>query len=126
MEIQGRIESIVYHNDGNGYSVLRVEAEDDLITCVGYGYQFEKNLDYIFQGDWIFHPKYQEQFSFQEAKALEPSSQESIVRYLSLGCLPFIGPMTAQAIVDLFGQDSLRVMKEEPGSLRQIPGLGKK
>ena len=126
MEIQGRIESIVYHNDGNGYSVLRVEAEDDLITCVGYGYQPEKNLDYIFQGDWIFHPKYQEQFSFQEAKALEPSSQESIVRYLSSGCLPFIGPKTAQAIVDLFGQDSLRVMKEEPGSLRQIPGLGKK
>ena len=32
MEIQGRIESIVYHNETNGYSVLSVEAEDNLIT----------------------------------------------------------------------------------------------
>ena len=126
MEIKGRIESVVYHNDANGYSVLKVEAEEDLITCVGYGYQFEKNLDYLFTGEWIFHPKYQEQFSFTRVQSILPSGKEAIFRYLSSGCLPYIGEKTAKVIVDLFGEESLKLMKEKPESLQKVPGLGKK
>ena len=126
MEIKGRIESVVYHNDANGYSVLKVEAEEDLITCVGYGYQFEKNLDYLFTGEWIFHPKYQEQFSFTRVQSILPSGEEAIFRYLSSGCLPYIGEKTAKVIVDLFGEESLKLMKEKPESLQKVPGLGKK
>lgn len=126
MEIKGRVESVVYHNDTNGYSVLKVEAEEDLITCVGYGYQFEKNLDYLFTGEWIFHPKYQEQFSFTRVQSILPSGEEAIFRYLSSGCLPYIGEKTAKVIVDLFGEESLQLMKEKPESLQKVPGLGKK
>lgn len=126
MEIKGRVESVVYHNDANGYSVLKVEAEEDLITCVGYGYQFEKNLDYLFTGEWIFHPKYQEQFSFTRVQSILPSGKEAIFRYLSSGCLPYIGEKTAKVIVDLFGEESLQLMKEKPESLQKVPGLGKK
>ncbi len=37
-----------------------------------------------------------------------------------------VGPRTAERIVDRFGEETLRVIEEEPKRLREVPGLGAK
>lgn len=126
MEIQGRVESIVFQNEDNGYTVVRVLAEGDLITCVGHSLKIERNLDYLFRGEWTFHPSYQEQFVFKSLEVVKPTGKEATIRYLSSGILPYIGPKTAEDIVNLLGEDALDQLEKNPDLLLKIPGLGKK
>lgn len=36
IEIEGEIETIIYANEMNSYTVARLIAEDDVVTIVGY------------------------------------------------------------------------------------------
>ena len=36
IEIEGEIDTIIYYNEMNSYTIARLIAEDDIITIVGY------------------------------------------------------------------------------------------
>ena len=36
IEIEGEIETIIYYNETNSYTIARMLAEDEIITIVGY------------------------------------------------------------------------------------------
>ena len=49
-----------------------------------------------------------------------------IRKYLGSGLVPGIGKVYANKIVDAFGTDTLRVLSEESGRLRDVEGIGRK
>ena len=55
-----------------------------------------------------------------------PATIQGIRRYLGSGLIKRIGPKMAERIVDHFGEDTLRLIEEEPGRLVEVPGLGPK
>ncbi len=77
-------------------------------------------------GEWTRHAQHGDQFKVAAFKSELPSSVYGIRKYLGSGLVPGIGKVYANKIVDAFGTDTFRVLSEESGKLRAVPGIGKK
>jgi len=134
--LRGVVTRITYKDAKSGFAVLRADAEEAIreaenlqnpITVVGEVADSPAvGVHFIARGRWSTHPKFGKQFraySFTEAR---PTSNEAIEKYLGSGAVKGIGPELAKRIVDEFGQDSLRILDEEPQRLQEISGIGKK
>lgn len=127
MQITGTIQSIIYRNAENGWTVLelldengeRLSAVGPLPLCTA-GERVELN------GSFVTHPRYGRQFKATAARTLAPATLSAIESYLGSGIVKGIGPSTARAIVAHFGMDALNVMDNEPERLLEIPGIGHK
>ncbi len=121
--IKGYITKIVYRNEKNGYTVAHVEENGDEEVCVGV-FQFADEGEYVeLSGERIFHPVYGEQFKVESIKIVPPTGCDAIERYLASGVIKGIGKATAARIVEKFGEDSLRIIDEEPECLASIKGI---
>ncbi len=74
-------------------------------------------------GIWISHPDYGEQFKFDIFERTMPHKVSAIRTYLSSGIIPGIRESTARKITEIFGEDSLEVIKNEPEKLTVIKGI---
>lgn len=81
---------------------------------------------YKITGEFKIHKKYGEQFVVTSYEEMVPKGEEGIRAFLASESIRGIGRKTAGLIVDAFGEDSLRVIGEEPEKLLQIKGIGKK
>lgn len=122
MFINGEIEEIIYRNEANGYTVLDLDANDELITCVGRFPTISGGERVELEGEFVKN-KYGTQFAVKQSKVLPPNSCEGIVKYLSSGLIKGIGPVTAQNIVDKFGADTLYIMEFNPQKLAEVKGV---
>jgi len=124
--LKGVLEHITYTNQDTGYTVARVAGErgGDPVTVVGplLGAQAGEHLH--LEGRWRNHPLYGRQFEVRSYRAVLPATVQGIRRYLGSGLIRGIGPKMAERIVDQFGVDTLKVLEEDPGRLRSVPGLG--
>lgn len=117
------VEKIIYRNEDNGYTVLSAEENGCETVCVGV-FQFIDEGEYLeFFGEFVFHPSYGEQFKIDHAQPIAPEDVYSIERYLASGAIKGIGQVTAHRIVEKFGEDSLRILDEEPERLAEIKGI---
>ncbi|HKO84417.1 MAG TPA: AAA family ATPase, partial [Actinomycetota bacterium] len=124
--LNGVLEHITYTNEDTGYTVARVATDrgGDPVTVVGplLGAQAGEHLH--LEGRWRNHPLYGRQFEVRSYRAVLPATVQGIRRYLGSGLIRGIGPKMAERIVDQFGVDTLKVLEEDPGRLRGVPGLG--
>ncbi|HEU5381344.1 MAG TPA: ATP-dependent RecD-like DNA helicase [Ktedonobacteraceae bacterium] len=131
--IEGSVESIVFRNDDNHYTVARFRPNDsgrllrdELTTIVGTlpGVQVGELLS--IEGEWETDPRYGRQLHVSSFVQRLPASPEGIVRYLSSGLIKGIGPKKAQRIVDHFGEQTLAILEQQPELLSQVKGLSPK
>ena len=122
-EITGTIDSIIYRNDTNGYTVLNIETEDSLISAVGImpgvGVGDEIKATGVFKN----HPNYGEQLSVTYLERCQPTSSASILKYLSGHAIKGIGSKMAARIVEEFGEKTLEIMENSPEQLTRIKGI---
>ena len=120
------IERIIYRNEGNGYTVLCAEEDGCETVCVG-SFRFVEPGEYLeFSGEFVFHPTYGEQFKVEHYETIVPNDVVAMERYLSSGAIKGIGPVTAHRIIEKFGEDTLRILDEEPELLAEIKGISHK
>ncbi|MBI5690088.1 MAG: ATP-dependent RecD-like DNA helicase [Verrucomicrobia bacterium] len=134
--LSGVIERIIFLNEENHYTIaeLRPDApgrpdprnRPDLITIVGPLPGVECGETLHLTGEWTHHAQHGAQFRVTAFRSELPSSVYGIRKYLGSGLVPGIGKVYAHKIVDAFGTDTLRVLTEESGRLREIGGIGKK
>lgn len=131
--IEGSVESIVFRNDENHYTVARFRPNDsgrllrdELTTIVGAlpGVQAGELL--AIEGEWETDARYGRQLHVNSFVQRLPASPEGIVRYLSSGLIKGIGPKKAQKIVDHFGEQTLAILEQQPELLAEVKGLGVK
>ncbi|HEX6676534.1 MAG TPA: AAA family ATPase, partial [Actinomycetes bacterium] len=122
------LERVTYANEETGYTVARVATgrSGDLLTVVGPLLGAQPGESLRLQGRWASHPQYGRQFQVESYETVLPATVQGIRRYLGSGLIKGIGPKMAERIVGHFGQDTLRVIEEEPGRLVEVPGLGPK
>lgn len=125
MKLICSIESIIFRNETNNYTVLAVKSDSRLFTVVGKFPQVNVGQGLELEGEMTTNSKYGEQFSAKEIKVLNPSNAIAIERYLSSGIIHGVGPMTAKKIVDKFGTDTLSIMEFNPMRLAEIRGISK-
>ena len=124
--IDGVVESIIYENTENGYTVCDVSSAGQLITMTGYMPNLSEGERINAHGDWVTHIEYGDQFKVEYYERKMPSTETEIEKYLASGLLPGIGKATAKKIVQMFGADALEVIEKTPDKLLQISGLTKK
>ena len=127
MEIlTGYVDHIIYQNQENGYTVLVLVCEEEEVTCVGAckGLTEGENLEAT--GEYIEHPVYGSQFKIASYRVVAPSDAISVERYLASGAVKGIGAALAKRIVKMFGDDTFRIMEEEPERLAEVKGISER
>ena len=126
--LEGTLERVVYANEENAWSVVRVipQGGKDTVTAVGklLGVQPGENLR--LQGEWEEDKKFGRQFRVESYRTVTPSTLEGIEKYLGSGLIEGIGKGMAARLVEHFGQDTLEVIEHQPERLAEVPGIGPK
>ena len=126
-KIEGHIASVIYVNDENGYTVLRLAMDDGsqaiVVGCIPMAAPGEGITAW---GTWTRHPTHGEQFKAEYTDRVMPSGANAIYDYLSSRTIKGIGPATAALIVSKFGDDSLNVLRDHPEKLAQLRGMSSK
>ncbi len=125
--VRGVLERIIFFNEENHYCIaeLRDDNESRSITVTGAMPNVQCGEYLHLTGQWTHHPRHGEQFKVQTLKSELPATVYGIRRYLGSGLVPGIGKVYANKIVDHFRADTFRIISEESGRLRDIPGIGK-
>ncbi len=127
MTIEGTVESVIFNNPDNGYTVLDLSTDDtdDIVTVCGV-------LPYVNSGDrlklsgkWTHHKTYGRQFSAAYFEKQLPATENEILRYLSSRAVKGIGPKTAEKLVEKYGADTFDVIENHPEWLAELNGISK-
>lgn len=127
-QLTGVLERIIFSNEETHFIIAEFRAGDgaDKVTITGAlpGVQCGETLH--LKGEWTRHSQHGLQFKIGSFNSTLPSTVYGIRKYLGSGLVPGIGKVYANKIVDAFGTDTFRVLSEESGRLRNVPGIGKK
>ena len=125
--IEGTVESVIYQNQENGYTVLRLDGgEGQTLTVVGCMPGVAPGEGIAVEGTWTRHASYGEQFKAEAVERRTPAGTKAIFDYLSSGAVKGIGAATARRMVEEFGEETLTVLEEHPERLTQIRGITRK
>lgn len=121
--VTGFISHIIFQNTENGYTVLSLSCGDEEVTVTGILGGVSEGESLKCRGSFTTHPIYGEQFNCTSYEVTEPEDAASIERYLGSGAIKGVGPALASRIVKAFGNDTLRIIDEEPQLLAQVRGI---
>lgn len=124
--IEGTVADIIYRNEQNSYTVLELEAEGNLIVCVG-SIPLVQPGEYVrFYGGYTTHKTYGRQFKVTGMESRMPESDESIRLFLAGGLIKGVGEVTAGRIVDRFHAETFAVIENDPDRLAEVHGISLK
>ena len=125
MIVSGKIESVIFRNEENGYTVVKISSHGELISVVGKFPSINVGERIEVDGTIVKNERYGEQISASSVKVLPPSDIDGIKKYLSSGLIKGIGLVTANNIVDAFGKDTLEIIEFAPMRLAEVRGVSK-
>jgi len=126
--LAGLVERVTFHNEENGFCVLRVKArgQRELITVLGHAATISAGELVQASGAWINDRIHGVQFKASFLKVAAPTTVEGIEKYLGSGMICGIGPVYARKLVRAFGEAVFEINEQEPARLREVTGIGPK
>ena len=126
--VTGYIDHVIFRNDDNGYTVMVLKGleEEKELTCVGTFPAITQGASIEAMGNYITHPVYGKQFQISSYVEKMPEDALAMERYLGSGAIKGIGAALAARIVRRFGNDTMRIVEEEPERLAEIKGISEK
>ena len=126
--LSGTIERVTFHNEENGYCVLRVSMSDARKTQTVVGNCAAPNAgeEIAARGEWIEDDQYGSQFRASEISTSEPDNLKGIERYLGSGLIDGIGPTYAKKLVNKFGPEVFNIIDDRSKRLEEVEGIGPK
>ena len=124
--ITGYVDHIVYQNSDNGYTVMTLVTEGEEVTCVGMCKGLGQGENISAEGEYIEHPVYGRQFKIQTYETVAPTDRAGMERYLGSGAIRGVGEALAARIVKKFGDDTFRIIEEEPERLAEVKGISER
>lgn len=122
--LEGTVSAVVYRNEENGYTILRLDTPDgDEITVVGTMPGISPGEGLSVHGQWTRHSTYGEQLKAEIVERRMPVGEKAVLEYLASGAIKGVGMATARRLVDAFGEDVLTVIEEHPEELTKIKGI---
>ena len=122
----GYVEHIIFQNKENGYTVMNLQVEDEELTCTGMCKGLTQGENIEAEGEYIEHPLYGQQFKINSYKTVAPKDSVSMERYLGSGAVKGVGAALAARIVKKFGDDTFRIIEEEPERLVEVKGISER
>ncbi len=125
-ELIGTVQNVIFQNQENGYTVLRLDVGGDDVIVVGCLPFAAPGEGLAVTGAWERHPSHGEQFKAASARRTLPSGERHIYEYLASGVVKGVGPATAALLVNAFGARTLDVLSDDPDKLSEIKGISAK
>ena len=123
-ELSGTVETVIFKNEENGYTVLRLRSDSgETVTVVGCFPFAAPGESMILSGEWMTHNVHGRQFKAEFSQRFLPSTAPAIYQFLAGGSVKGVGPATASLIVDRFGERTLDVILNKPQELAEIRGI---
>ena len=121
---EGTVQSVIFQNEENGYTVLRLVTEEgELITVVGCIPCAAPGEHLGVSGTWETHPQHGTQLRAEEVERRLPEDAEELISYLGSGICKGLGPATARRLVERFGAETADVISSQPEKLSLIKGI---
>lgn len=122
----GIIHRVTYHNVETGWTVLKVnplQSLHELRTVTVHQANVFAGATIEFEGEWMQHPKFGEQFKANKVTERKPATASALEKYLGSGMIRGVGPKIAKRIVKYFGADTLDVFENKIERLTEVPGI---
>ncbi len=124
--VSGYVDHIIFRNEENGYTVFVLNEEGTEITCVGAFQYIGQGETIEAQGHYTEHAVYGQQFHIESFQTKIPEDTAAMERYLGSGAIKGVGAALAARIVKHFGEDTIRVVEEEPERLAEVKGISER
>jgi exodeoxyribonuclease V alpha subunit len=124
--LAGLVERVTYHNEENGFCVLRIKARGhrELVTVIGHAAVISAGEWITASGEWTNDRTHGQQYKAKYLKTTEPTSLDGIEKYLGSGMIRGIGPVYAKKLVRAFGEKVFDTIAAQPERLREVTGIG--
>ncbi|MFT7665284.1 MAG: exodeoxyribonuclease V alpha subunit, partial [Planctomycetota bacterium] len=132
----GLVERVTFHSEESGYAVLKLATErgcvdeqgvsidvGTVVSAVGTWTDPSQGVRVRLTGSWGKHPAHGLQFQFDLLEFLPPLGRAGIIKYLSSKAFKGIGAKLAARIVEVLGNDTLEIIRNEPERLGDVKGL---
>ncbi len=133
MKLIGKIKSTIFYNETNGYlvalfkvsknSLVDKELVKKSITITGNFLDLKLETNVEIEGEFITHEKFGKQFNVKSYEYILPKENDDIIEFLSSSFVKGCGKKTALKIVEVYGSDSLDIIKENKFALDKIEGM---
>jgi exodeoxyribonuclease V alpha subunit len=128
--LEGVVLGALWRSNDDSWAVLRVKVGDQPpVLVVGSPGPLVDLLDdepfASFEGKYEDHPTYGHRFKAEAVLIGSPRTRSGLQLYLASSGAG-IGPLVAGRIVGHFGDDTLRVLDQEPERLTEVTGVGEK
>ena len=123
---KGFVTRIRYRKEETGYTIFYIEYEGDEMPCVGNVPSISEGECVEVVGEVVEHPMYGLQVKIQSCNPVAPDDPESLKRYLGSGAIKGVGVALAERIVKAFGDDTMRILEEEPERLSEVKGISER
>ncbi len=121
--ISGYVEKIIYRREDNFYTVMEMNGSFGDMVAVGYFPAIAEGEFIEAEGELKVHASYGEQFVVTSHEIKVPTDKLAIEKYLASGAIKGLGATLAARIVKRFGDDTFRIIEEEPERLAEIKGI---
>ncbi len=131
--LEGKIKSTIYYNEANNYLValFRVSKVDEenkeyvkkTITITGNFLDLKLESLLTIKGEFTEHERFGKQFKVESYEYIIPSEKEAIIDFLSSPFIKGCGKKTAERIVEVYGDKSIDIIKENKFALDNIDGM---
>ncbi|MDC0335406.1 ATP-dependent RecD-like DNA helicase [Pseudodesulfovibrio sp.] len=121
------VQSVVYHNKDNGYTIARVRVKDEpgLLSIVGTMGELTAGSTLDLHGVWTVHPKFGRQMEVRTFEEARPATENGVIKFLQ-SSIKGVGAKTATLIVEEYGVGVLDLLDDDPEQLLSIRGISKK
>ena len=116
--IEGEFTRTIYKSEN--YMVSRFNTSEGAITVTGPSFDYEKGERYVLTGTYVEHPRYGFQFSLISVEKYVATEKEEIISFLKSSAFPGIGKKAAEKIYAYFGNETLKILKEEPMRIAEV------
>lgn len=123
VQFSGVVKTVIFRG-GDGFVVFTLASEGKAIPVTAQASWLAAGESVHCEGKWVCHPKYGWQVRAKVTRGGAATSSEGMRRYLSWGLAQGVGEKTADAIVNALGEDTSRVLTEEPEKLEKIAKVG--
>ena len=121
--VEGTVSAVIFQNQENGYTILRLDVKDEEVTVVGSMPGVAPGEYLSVRGSWTRHPTYGVQLKAESVERRLPQGLKEIYHYLASGAVKGVGKATARLLLEEFGEETLTVLEEHPEQLSRIRGI---
>ncbi|WP_170270050.1 ATP-dependent RecD-like DNA helicase [Heliorestis acidaminivorans] len=120
-QIEGKLVRTLFQEET--YTVVLFKNKKSTITVVGHFLSPQIGLTYALEGEWVEHPKFGKQFRLASYKVVPPTTAKEMEKFLTSSVLKGIGRKITKKLVKAFGSDAIKILREEPDKLKDLPDL---